>query len=417
MLKAPARHRSQLSWTKVDSFGGNFTAPALLAPRPCPVCDSFRARVVLEHAGFQFFSDSAKLPKRADVVQVQCLDCFALFMNPCYSDYGFRVLMAEAAHSYGASPGRPDEQVAWLGKRGLLPPGACVLDVGCADGRFLLKLPPTLERVGVDIDAPSIARAKANPGAAEIELICADFSRIQVARKVDLITMFHILEHLPAPVAVLDHLRSVSRPSTRLVVEVPILEREATSDVSSFLAVQHLTHFSRTSLANVVARAGWRVISSEAMEYNAVRVIAEPAQPTPAVAGEPADVAVLSAYLADWHWAVEEANRRLLAIRDVRRLVLWGGGLHTEMLYHTTALFQVRRDREYSIVDSDPVKHGTTWRGIAIHPPECLDDVDWTDTSLLISSYYSQEPIRRAALTLDVPPERIVALYDSVVGY
>mgnify|MGYP000380287711 CR=1 FL=1 len=38
--------------------------------------------------------------------------------------------------------------------------------------------------------------------------------------------MFHVLEHLPRPVEVLRKLRSIAEVSTRLVVEVPVLEND-----------------------------------------------------------------------------------------------------------------------------------------------------------------------------------------------
>src|ERR1700693_5038486 len=109
-----------IRWSKVDSFPGNSTSAALTAHRPCPICGSNRARTILQFDQFQFYSDSDKLPKRVDLKEVQCLDCFALYLNPCYSDYGFQVLFAEAGCSYGSTEGRPQEQIDWLGGRGLL---------------------------------------------------------------------------------------------------------------------------------------------------------------------------------------------------------------------------------------------------------------------------------------------------------
>jgi hypothetical protein len=92
---------------------------------------------------------------------------------------------------------------------------------------------------------------------------------------------------------------------------------------------------------------------------------------------------------------------------------VWGGGFHTEVLYHVTALFPKDASREYCVVDSDPVKQGKSWRGIPIGPPAWLRAVDWRETVLLVSSYGSQEGIARDALALGVPADRIVRLYDS----
>src|SRR5713226_4191114 len=127
----PAEEAAPTRWSKVDSFPGNSTSAALTTHRPCPICGSNRTRTVLQFDQFQFYSDSNKLPKRADLKEVQCLDCFALYLNPCYSEYGFQILFAEAGCSYGSTEGRPQEQIDWLGARGLLRSGSRFLDAGC----------------------------------------------------------------------------------------------------------------------------------------------------------------------------------------------------------------------------------------------------------------------------------------------
>jgi hypothetical protein len=64
--------------------------------------------------------------------------------------------------------------------------------------------------------------------------------------------MFHVLEHLPDPVSVLKRLRDHAHNSTRLVIEVPILEKGQTNDIHGFFSPQHLTHFSKKTLDNVL---------------------------------------------------------------------------------------------------------------------------------------------------------------------
>jgi hypothetical protein len=120
-----------IKWSKVNSFPGNSNSAALTTHRPCPICGSNRARTILQFDQFQFYSDSDKLPKRVDLKEVQYLDCSALYLNPCYSEYGFQVLFAEGGCSYGSTEGRPREQIDWLGTRGLLRSGSPFLDAGC----------------------------------------------------------------------------------------------------------------------------------------------------------------------------------------------------------------------------------------------------------------------------------------------
>ncbi len=405
---------SAIAWARPDSFHGNFTSAALTTPRPCPVCGGANSRVVTSLRDFQFYTDSAEVPKLVDINQCQCLDCLALYTNPCYSEYGFEVLFAEAGCSYGTSAERYAERVRWLAKRGLLKPGTEVLDVGCYDGSFLSRLPEEVGRVGVDLDAPAIGRGRARYGRREIEFIVGDFETFRPDGAPDLVTMFHVLEHLPRPVSVLANLRSVAHSGTRIVVEVPILEDGGTNDINGFFSAMHMTHFSRRSFENTFLCAGWRIterIEQPNPGYNGYRILAEPGEAARTVEGDTKDMALLHQYLSSWHGALKAANEALERCGDAPCCVIWGGGLHTEFLYHTTSFFHADRKRRYVIVDSDPLKHGRTWRGIPVYGPRILSGMDWRQSVLLISSYGSQEAIRSEARKLDVPEERIVAIY------
>ncbi|MGH7032340.1 MAG: class I SAM-dependent methyltransferase [Stellaceae bacterium] len=381
--------------------------------RPCPVCGGERHRPLIEFNDFQFYSDAA-VPKRVDIRQVQCLDCFGVFMNPVFTSQGFAVLFAEAGASYGSTPSRHAEQLSWLRQRDLLQPGMTVLDIGCYDGAFIGKLPGGMKGIGVDIDEPAIGRARRRFETTPHRFIYADFEAVEVAEPVDLITMFHVLEHLPRPVEVLERLAALATPRTRLLVEVPIVENVIYGDVCGFLTVQHLTHFSKASLQNAMNRAGWQVLSMQRMEdYNGFRVIAEPAgrkEPRP----EPGDLHLYTRYLSRWYEAVAELETRLRR-SATPRCILRGGGLQTEYLYHVTSLFA--GERRFVIVDSDPLKQGKTWRGIKIVGPDCLASIDWRDTQIVLSSYSHQEAMREEAQALGIPAQAVISLYDRIWRY
>ena len=151
---------TEISWNQINPHKGNFASDALGFHRPCPVCGSLHAKAVLELSDFQFYSDSEEEPKRFDVRESMCLDCFTLYLNPCYSDYGFSVLFAEAGQSYGSLLGHTQAQIEWLSTHGLLEDTARVLDVGCYDGAFLARLPANVHKMGVDIDEPAIERGR-----------------------------------------------------------------------------------------------------------------------------------------------------------------------------------------------------------------------------------------------------------------
>lgn len=406
-----------LRWATVDSGTRGFSSPALTVHRPCPVCDSLRARPFFELPEYQFYTDDPNHPKRAMIRDVQCDDCFAAFLDPVYTETGFRILFAQAERSYGATMGRVGEQISWMAERGLLGHGAVALDVGCYDGGLLAAMPDGVHRMGVDIDSVAIERGR-RLLSETAELVVGDFESFVVSTPPDLITMFHVLEHLPRPVPTLTRLREVSHEGTRLVVEVPVLEGRPTNDLGGFFTVQHTTHFSRRSLANCLTRSGWRIVEwLHQPDYNGDRVLCEPDRPDPTPAGDPDDALRIREALVRWHGAVIDVVRALLPLADANRCIIWGGGMHLEHLYAATPFFRARPGREYVIIDSDDAKQGGTWRGIDICEPDVLTDPDAASIPVLVSSYGSQPEIARAAVERGINPIRIVTLYESVSTY
>lgn len=407
-----------LPWATIDSFVGNNTSPALTAHRPCPICGSLHYQTLLVFDDFQFYSDSAENPKRTRIQEVQCQNCHACFSNPCYTSTGFDYLFAEAGQSYGSSEGRPQEQIHWMATRGLLDNGKIFLDVGCYDGRFLNVLPKSIRRIGVDIDAPAIARGQARYGSDGIELIHSAFETFQCPIMPDVISMLHVLEHLADPFAVLCHLRAISHVDTHLVIEIPILEYGKTNDINGFFSAQHMTHFSLHSIGQLLNRSGWRILEREQMtDYNGHRILAKPAQSSFSVIGDASDRLKVLEYLAHWYHNLATISRLIESWPNTSYAVIWGGGLHTEFMYQVTPLFYLNPQRKYLIVDNDPLKHNKSWRGIPILSPENIKKVDWNDCLLIISSYGSQEHIVKAAARIGIPNFAVKRLYDCVRKY
>jgi hypothetical protein len=408
-----------LEWATVNSFAGNFSSPALTSYRLCPVCGSMGYRVMLEFSDFQFFTDSISSPKRINIRQNQCLNCFTLYLNPCYTGYAYQVLFEEAGQSYVSDgSNRHQEQIEWLRDRKLLKGEVRAMDIGCYDGRFLAQMPGNISKIGVDIDRGAIDRGRQKFAEANIEFICGDFESFQNSNPPDIITMFHVLEHLPKPLSVLTNLRKTSKDSTKLIVEVPILENSDTNDINGFFSVQHMTHFSRSSLKNCFSQAGWQILEmDEQPGYNGCRIIATPSSAKIETEVNAHDIFLSLQYLSTWYKGLIEVELKLETYNKINQFIIWGGGLHTEFLYQTTSFFHMNPARQYLIVDSDNMKQGKSWRGIYIMHPSVLSGLNWQGKKLIISSYGSQKGIENAAIKMGVPPECIVRLYDEVRVY
>lgn len=411
----------KIIWKKIERDQIQ-NSDALGYTRPCPICGGLHSKTIFQLNNFQFYIDSKKFSKRFDITQQVCLDCFSIYMNPCYSEYGFELLFAEAGQSYGSLSEHTSEQISWLFEYDLLKENTKILDVGCFDGGFLAKLPPNISKVGVDIDQPAIQRGKQNFASHNIKFYHGDFETFNYDEEPpDTITMYHVLEHLPRPVKVLEKLREISKKDTKLVVEVPVLENGNTNDIHGFFSVQHTTHFSRASLRNCLLKAGWKIKSDfQTKDYNGYRVLAEP------TTGD-SSYEICNAEINDWtdifdsltslHKSIYDVEQKIKSLDSFDKLVIWGAGAHTEYIYQLTSLFHGAKTQEYLIVDSDKLKQGKTWRGIDIHDPTILKSLDWKNLKLIVSSYGSQDTVEKAALRLGIPESSIFKIYDSIRSY
>jgi len=145
----------------------------------------------------------------------------------------------------------------WIGQGRLL-------DVGCGSGKFLRQMGAVgWDLTGIEVDAEAAARAReVTPNVYVGDPTQAPFPE----GSFDLITAFHVIEHLPDPLGALRNMVRRLAPGGLIIVEVPNAAGWGAHLFGRYWSgldfPRHLVHFTPTTLSLMVEKAGGRVLSA-----------------------------------------------------------------------------------------------------------------------------------------------------------
>lgn len=154
---------------------------------------------------------------------------------------------------------------------GELPPGR-LFDVGCGDGQFLHRMNQKgWQGAGVDFDAAAIEKGRKEYG---LNLAVGDFQNVPIEESAfDAVTMSHVIEHVPDPVACLDKCRRLLRAGGRLVVTTPNIgslgHQQFKAAWRGLEPPRHLHIFNHRLLGECARRAGLKIIRTGSTAVNA----------------------------------------------------------------------------------------------------------------------------------------------------
>jgi 2-polyprenyl-3-methyl-5-hydroxy-6-metoxy-1,4-benzoquinol methylase len=130
-----------------------------------------------------------------------------------------------------------------------------ILDIGCSSGLLLKKLATNYHADTCGVEPGDMYRQYAQAAGLEV------FSTLEELKQANpspfaLISLMHVLEHLPDPVGYLADLRtSLLLPGGWLLLEVPNLYAHDSFEVA------HLVSYSSHTLQHVVEKAGYQVVA------------------------------------------------------------------------------------------------------------------------------------------------------------
>jgi 2-polyprenyl-3-methyl-5-hydroxy-6-metoxy-1,4-benzoquinol methylase len=149
--------------------------------------------------------------------------------------------------------------------------GGALLDIGCSSGGFLRTLAgPAWELYGIEVSPTEAQKAEASTGAKVFvgDILDAPFS----ASTFDVITGFHVLEHVYQPKQVVGKLWEWLKPGGILYLHVPNIHAlEARIFQSYWYGLElprHLYHFSPASLSRLFAFFDFEEVILRTLSHN-----------------------------------------------------------------------------------------------------------------------------------------------------
>lgn len=223
---------------------------------PCPVCEE------------PSFTPVAGIDRRLKrLPTVMCDHCGLLYTNPMPTEaelntyyekyYRFDYQLAATAPKRKHIVKRQREARARaVHLEGLLSEGARTLDFGAGSGEFVtLMLEKGFDAHGFE---PGETYATHAIGRLGDRIRLTTWQAAQYGAEFDLVTCFHVLEHLSAPIPALRRMAGWLRPGGRLYIEVPDMISGLAHKGFGGLHFAHVLGFNHDNLALAAARIGLR---------------------------------------------------------------------------------------------------------------------------------------------------------------
>ena len=388
---------------------------------PCPVCDSGNILFDFHSEQIESFRDVKQQPLRLSL----CKECGFVFQNPIVRNT--TSVEHYVAHSnYVLEPTQQmmlakKNQFEWICKEAensgfskslsSSKTGHGLYDIGPSVGALLHFAKDAGWVVGGIEPAPAAVRfAKQRYGIdiqqGELEAI----SRINLS----VVTMIHVLEHIPNPFHVLSRIYEMAPDNALLGIEVPNFSYPKNAVGSGFFIAEHVNYFTTSSLVRCALRAGWEVHSVTTHEY----LDAPEFSAYPVVRGvfmKLSEEGLISQRVWARNLVVDTLTVQSIAIKrkldqfftEDREVVVFAAGWHTVMLLDL--MEESQRKSVRVILDSNPERVGTEMKGIRVQSSADLASFIGSDFIVSSQGYQGQiVELIRAAVGADC---RILTFY------
>lgn len=370
--------------------------------RRCPVCRG--NRTVPLHLNTLAELDGLDMSYRV----ARCASCGFVFADQLPSPATYASYYRSLS-KYDIAPGsaglsvadrlRCDAAVAML--RPHTKPDARIADLGCGSGMLLgaLRAAGWSHLAGID-PAPGASRQASQ----QFKLDCVRCGTLNQAATLldlaamDVICLTGVLEHLPQVREDLEALAAAIGHDTRILVEVPALERFAhhAFEPHGEFSLEHIQYFSAESLKSLFAGLGFTSLSSMIVDLppgtcDSLFGLFAHGPATAALSAPTATSDDIEGYIARSE-AMTRAAVACITACPAKTLVIYGAGSHTARLL--PRLLAAGESRLAGLVDSNPNLRGKHLGPLLIEAPEAFDR--HPDSTIVVSSFRAQQTISDA---------------------
>ena len=236
----------------------------------CPICNA--SSIV------SFIKTTAQMHSSKELFNFdQCANCQLVFLNPrvnldnlknYYTSYYLPYRGSEAWGKYsklveGSQKKLDLKRVKWVKEMCSVSPKSLILDVGCGNPSFLKACQQELNCKTMGIDFSDEGWKEQSTLFKGLDLQVAEIKDLSLNLKPDIITMWHYLEHDYTPLENLTYLKSIAKPSTTLIIEIPnfdsISRKKYNENWAGWHTPRHTSLFSPDNIKLLLDKSGWNV--------------------------------------------------------------------------------------------------------------------------------------------------------------
>lgn len=236
----------------------------------CPICNASSIA--------SFIKTTAQMHSSKELFNFdQCANCQLVFLNPrvnldnlknYYTSYYLPYRGSKAWGKYsklvkGSQKKLDLKRVKRVKEMCSVSPKSLILDVGCGNPSFLKACQQELNCKTLGIDFSDEGWKEQSTLFKGLDLQVAEIKDLSFNLKPDIITMWHYLEHDYTPLENLTYLKSIAKPSTTLIIEIPnfdsIGRKKYNENWAGWHTPRHTSLFSPDNIKLLLDKSGWNV--------------------------------------------------------------------------------------------------------------------------------------------------------------